>query len=71
MDNTYCCDGCATIINFDEVNWFTSGIGFCDSCDKTLHKEVPRAVYDFCYDEIEAGSDEVCEFICKIAKRGV
>lgn len=57
-------DGCGEPVDWDNVYWFTSSIGFCEKCDVLLHKKVPQAVLDFCYDECEGGDNEIAEFIC-------
>lgn len=64
----YCCDGCGEPVEFDNVYWFTSSIGFCEKCDNLLHKKVPQAVLNFCYDECEGGDNEIAEFICNQVK---
>lgn len=67
FDDTYCCDGCGKTCPWPLVNWFTSTVGFCEKCHSRLINRVPQTVLDFCYDEIESGSDEVAEFISKLA----
>ena len=64
--DTYMCDGksssCLGEIPYDDVNWFTSSLGFCEHCWGRLHR-APQKILDYCYDECEAGDDEVAEFV--------
>lgn len=68
---TYGCDGqsssCLGEIPFEDVNWFTSSLGFCTHCFGRLHRH-PQKVLDFCYDEVEGGDDSVAEFIVELTK---
>lgn len=66
--DTYMCDGinnnCLGEIDFNEVNWFTPGIGFCPVCWGRLHRaSVPQKILDFCYDEVEGGDSEMADFV--------
>lgn len=54
---TYHCDGCFEELPFDDVNWFTSSIGFCDSCDAYLHKVFPSIVLEDLYDICNGGNE--------------
>lgn len=75
-DYDYCCDGlskdCEGRVLWNNVNWFTSSIGFCKHCWANLHKNLsddelyysPENLYDKCegnfYDpETERAVDRV------------
>jgi hypothetical protein len=67
-DNTYGCDGCGERFDWDDINWFTSSIGFCNKCYDLLHRRVPSSVLDFCYDRCEGGDNEIAQFIIEQAQ---
>ena len=71
MEDTYLCDGqsssCLGEIPFDEVNWFTSGMGFCTHCNGRLHRH-PQKLLDFLREQIEVGDDEIANFTVMLTK---
>ena len=66
--DTYGCDGmndnCMGAVRFDDINWFNSGLGFCDCCHERLFSQIGDR-YDELYDRCEADDkkavDEVIE----------
>ncbi len=70
-DDTYGCDGisdgCIGLIPYEEVNWFTSSLGFCDCCNKNLHIKLP-SVYDELYDRCCSGDVDAVKMIVEMTR---
>jgi hypothetical protein len=67
----YHCDGCGITLPWDETNWFTSHIGFCNKCDQRLHKRIPSIILNTCYDECSSNNDEVAAFVIGMAQEKI
>ena len=71
MRDTYGCDGlsnsCLGEIPYEDVHWFTSSIGFCPHCSGRLMRH-PQKVLEFCYDECNAGDNEIAQFVIELTR---
>ena len=71
IGDVYRCDSCGLEMDYHDMYWFTSSIGFCDYCYNKLHKRVPDIVLEHCYECCESGSadqsNECAEFIINMA----
>ena len=67
----YGCDGlnedCYGNINFDNVNWFNSGLGFCDCCHKKLFSKIGDRE-EYLYTQCEANDGVAVEEVVSMTK---
>ena len=67
MGDMYGCEGrnhnCQGLVEWDNVNWFTSSIGFCDTCWDKLHKTLTDEEMENLYNACESGDSKAVERI--------
>lgn len=53
----YHCDHCGVELEWDNVNWFSSSIGFCNLCSDALHSKLSSEEIEQLYNKCERGDN--------------